>query len=44
MAAIPQAIFPNVSSWMKSFVILIKIPLKFVPKGPIDNIPALVMS
>ena len=26
----------------EKFCILIKIPLKFVPKGPIDSIPALV--
>ena len=26
----------------ENFYILIKIPLKFVPKGPIDNNPALV--
>ena len=33
--------FSNAFSWMKIWI-LIKISLKFVPKGPIDNIPALV--
>ena len=43
MAAISQTIFSDAFSWMKSFVLkLIKISLKFVPKGPIDNNPALV--
>ena len=38
MAAILQTIISDAFSWMKSFVSL----LKFVPKGPIDNNPALV--
>ena len=44
MAPILQTIFSVAFSKMKSFVqcILIKISLKFVPKGPIDNNPALV--
>ena len=37
MAAILQTIFSDAFSWMKSFCILIKISLKFVPKGLIDN-------
>ena len=36
MAAIFQCIFMNENIW-----IFIKISLKFVPKGPINNIPAL---
>ena len=32
----------NALSWMNSFFILIPISLKFVPKGPIDNMSALV--
>ena len=39
MAAIFPMTFSNAFSWMK---ITIKISLKFVPKGPINNIPALV--
>ena len=35
-------IFRCIFSWMKSFCILIKISLKFVPEGPINNNPALV--
>ena len=42
MANISETIFSDVFSWMKSFVLLIKISLKFVPKGPIDNNLALV--
>ena len=42
MAAISQTIFSYAFSWMKTFVFLIKISLKFVLKGPIDNNPALV--
>ena len=34
---ISECIFLNKSVW-----ILINIPLKFIPKDPIDNIPALV--
>ena len=37
MAAVSQTTFSNAFSWMK-----IKISLKFVPKGPINNNPALV--
>ena len=37
-----QTIFSDAFSWMKSIYILIKISLKFVPNGPIDNNPALV--
>ena len=38
-----QTTFSNALSWMKTYQsILIKISLKFVPKAPIDNIPALV--
>ena len=37
MAAIFKCIFLNENVW-----ILIEISLKFVPKGPINNIPALV--
>ena len=43
--AILQTIFSDAFSWMKSFIfwlIKIKISLKFVPKGPIDNNPTLV--
>ena len=40
MDAISQTAFSSAFSWMKW--ILIKISLKFVPKGPINNIPALV--
>ena len=42
MAAISQTIFSYVFSW--KFYILIKISLKFIPKGPVDNIPALVQT
>ena len=40
MAAISQTTLSNAFSWMKIFSI--KISLKFVPKGPINNIPTLV--
>ena len=40
MDDILQTTFSNVFSSMKMF--LIKISLKFVPKGPINNIPALI--
>ena len=40
MAAISQTIFSDAFSWMES-CILIKISLKFVPKGPTDYNPAL---
>ena len=42
MAAISQTIFLDAFLWMKSFKILTKISLKFVPKGSIDNNPTLV--
>ena len=42
MATIWQKIFSEAFTWMKSFCILIKISLKFLPKGPIDNNTALV--
>ena len=42
MAAISQAIFSDEFSWMKQKCILIKISMKFVPNGPIDNNPAYV--
>ena len=41
MAAISQRIFSDAFSWMKSFVFSLKISLKIVPKGSIDNNPAL---
>ena len=41
MAAVSQTTFSNAFSWMKMFI-SIKISPKFVPKGPINNIPALV--
>ena len=42
MAAIFQT-FSNVFSWMKMYQFwLISFSLKFVPKGPISNVPALV--
>ena len=45
IAPISQTTFSNVFSWIKSVVcILIKVSLKFVPKGPIDHIPALVLD
>ena len=42
MAAITQTTFSNAFYLIEKFCISIKISLKFVPKGPIDNIPALV--
>ena len=42
MAAILQTIFTDAFSQMKIFVFFIKISLKFLPKGPIDNNPASV--
>ena len=42
MAAILQMIFSDAFVWKKSFCILIKISLKFIPKGTINNIPSLV--
>ena len=38
----PDDIFSNAFSWMKKLWISVIISLKFVPKGPINNIPALV--
>ena len=40
--AIWQTTFSNVFSWMKNVPIVIKNSMRFVPKGPINNIPALV--
>ena len=37
-----QTMFSNAMSWMKMFEFWLKFHLKFVPKGPINNIPALV--
>ena len=42
MAAILQATFSNPFSWIKNIGISIKILLKSVPRGPINNIPELV--
>ena len=42
MAAISQMIFSDAFLSMTNFCILIIISLKFVPKGPINNSPALV--
>ena len=42
MAAFLQMIFSDAFSWMENFCISFKISLKFVPKGPIDNNPAMV--
>ena len=42
MAAIFQTTFSNAFSWNENVWISIKISLKFVPKGPINNILALV--
>ena len=41
-AAIFQTTFSNAFSWMKMFEFRSKISLKFIPKGPINNIPSLV--
>ena len=41
MAAISKTIFSDVFSLMKS-AYLIKILLKFLPKGPVDDDPSLV--
>ena len=41
IAAFSQTTFSNAFSAMKIFWISIAISLKFVPKGPINNIPAL---
>ena len=42
MAAISQTTHSNTFSWMKLLRISIEISLNFVPKGAINNIPALV--
>ena len=42
MAAIFQTIFSDAFWLMKKRFVLITISLKFIPKGPIDNNPALV--
>ena len=42
MATISQTMFSNAFSSMKMFKFLSKFSLKFIPKGPIDNKPALV--
>ena len=42
IAAILQTIFSNAFSWMKMLDFFIKISPIFVPKGPVDYIPALV--
>ena len=42
MAANSQAIFSHAFFMNETFYILIQISLKFVPKGPIENKPALV--
>ena len=42
MDAISQTSFWSAFSWMKMFEFPIEISLKFVPNGPINNIPALV--
>ena len=41
MAAISQTTLSNAFSWMK-MILLLPISLKFVPKGPINIIPALI--
>ena len=42
MAAISQTLFSDAFFLNEQFCILIKISLKFVPKSPTDNNPALV--
>ena len=42
MAAIFQTTSSNAFSWMKMYEFRVKISIKFVPKGPINNIPALL--
>ena len=42
MAAVTQKIFSDEFSWMKEKCISIKISLKFVPKGAIDNNQSMV--
>ena len=43
MAAFSQTTLSNAFSWMKILEFSIEISLKFVPKGLINNIPALVL-
>ena len=42
MDAIFQTTFSNAFFFNENVLIAIKLSLKFVPKGPINNIPALV--
>ena len=42
MVAIFQTTFSNAFSWMEMYKFSIKISLKSVPEGPINNIPVLV--
>ena len=42
MAAIFQTTFSNGFSWTKMYEFRLNISLKFVPRGPINNIPTLV--
>ena len=42
MDAISQTTFSNAFSWTKMFEFRLKNSLKFVPKGPINNIPTMV--
>ena len=42
MVTILQTAFSNTFFLNENVLILIKISLKFLPKGPINNIPALV--
>ena len=46
MAAMLQMTFSNADafSWKKSFTLYIGMSLKFIPKGPIDNMTALLMA
>ena len=44
MAAVSQTTLSNAFFWNENVRISIKISLKFVPKGPINNIPALVQK
>ena len=44
MAAVSQTTLSNVFSGMKMLEFRLKFSLKFVPKGPIDNISALVQK
>ena len=42
MSTIFQATFSNAFSWMKMYKFLLRFSLKFVPRGTINKIPALV--